>query len=145
MQSEFAKLQDIKRSAILVPFDRTDLAVLTEWANKTRRDGRDFTFSKAATADRDTATWLRAGMLFLHSRALEIDILISKAKNEKRTLRQDTVYRSFIGSYSSDQWTKGAETDSLAAGLRIIGGLTFPAEGERSSIGGSGLHYLTKS
>ena len=144
MQSELVSLQEIEGTKSLLPFNRTDVVVLTEWGRQMRKEGGDFSFCRAASQDRDTATCLRAGLLILQSRSIGIEILLIKAKNEERMYRQENLYLSFIGSYSTDRWTQGAASGSLATGLRIIGNLNRPVYRVRSSKAAGAVHDSTK-
>ena len=144
MQSEFLSLKEIERTKTLLPFSKSDVIVLTEWGRRTRREGRDFSFSRSAAEDRDTVSWLNTGLLILKSRALDIEILLIKAKNEEAIYRQESIYLSFVGNYSTDQWAEGAASGSLATGLRIIGNLEFPVKSDHSARAVSDRYVKTE-
>lgn len=144
MQYEFLSLKEIERTKTLLPFGKSDVIVLTEWGRQTRKEGRDFSFSRSAAEDRDTVSWLNTGLLILQSRALDIEILLIKAKNEEAIYRQESLYLSFVGNYSTDQWAEGAASGSLATALRIIGNLEFPVKGDHSTRAVSDPHVKTE-
>ena len=144
MQPEFLSLEEIERTKTLLPFSKSDVIVLMEWGRQTRREGKDFCFSRSAAEDLDMASWLKAGLLILQSRALGIEILLMKSKNEERIYRQESLYQSFIGNYPNDQWAQGAASGSLATGLRIISNLKFPVKSDHSARAVSDRYVKTE-
>lgn len=123
MQTEFVGLEEIETAQILQPFDKDDVAVMTKWGNKIRKEGRDICLSRSAAQDRDTLSWMNAGLIVLQSRTLGVEILLTKAKAAEGIQRQGGMYQSFVGNYAKNQWGEGATFRSLETGLEIIANL----------------------
>ena len=129
MQMKVVSLEEIERTTNLLPYDRSDLAVMKEWTSRAREAGRDICLSRDAADDIGTAELMETGFLILHSDALDTEFVFAKADAGKSFLgRQKAVYSSFVGQYAADEWIVGTAFKSLVQALASIGNL-YRAEG----------------
>ena len=132
LQPRLIGLEEIEETLSRLPFNKNDVAGLTGWGTQIRERGGDICISGPAADDRDTATWLNAGLFVLQSKALGVDILLIKVRDEKGRGKDESEYHFYAGQYASDQWMKGARFRSLTTGLAKIGNLFFLTENHAS-------------